>query len=400
MGGEAMSKVRAVLVVVLAVLAALLVVGSGFVAAYGERDAARAAALWPGHPLVQLKIGLDEIGIASARGQSATPAQVDRLQRASLLAPLRPEPFLVRGIAAGLAGDADLAGRAFAAAIRRNPRSVPAHYFMADHQLRAGNSAGGLTEITALSRLVPMSDGNVAKMLAAYSQTPGAAPQVKAMLRNYPDLEPAMLSTLAVDPRNAKLVLYLSNGDVGDRAEIAAWQSTLVGSLVTAGQYATAHRLWQKLAKTDASPGLLFNPKFADLAAPAPFNWTLASAATGLAESQNDGLHLIYYGRENMLLASQLLRLDAGRYTLSFRIGVAEGDAAPLRWTLTCLPGKQSILTVDLGQAAKAKGAASRFVVPSGCQAQQLELTGTAPEFPETVEVSLTGLAINREAAR
>lgn len=395
-----MSNIRAALVVILALLAASLVVRSGCVAAYGESQPARAAAVWPDHPLVQLKIGFEEIGIAAARGKGATPDQVDRLQRVSLMAPLRPEPFLVRGIAAGMAGDQEVAGRAFAAAIYRNPRSIPAHYFMADYQLRAGNSERALTEITTLSRLVPSSQGNLTTMLAAYAQTPGAAPHVKAMLRNRPELEPSMLAALAVDPRNAELVLYLSNGDVGDRAAIAGWRATLVGSLVAAGQFERAHRLWQKLAKTDAAPSLLFNPKFADLAAPAPFNWTLASTATGLAESQNGGLHLIYYGRENMLLASQLLRLDAGRYTLSFRISVVEGDATPLAWTLTCLPGKQSILTVDLGQAAKAKGAASRFVVPAGCQAQQLELTGTAPEFPETVEVSLTGLAINREAAR
>lgn len=395
-----MRNIRAALVLVLALLGALLVVRSGFVAAYGETDPARAAAVWPEHPLVQLKIGLDEIGIASARGHGATPDQVDRLQRAFLLAPLRPEPFLVRGVDAGLAGNRQVAGRAFAAAIRRDPRSIPARFFMANHQLRAGNIEGGLKEITALSRLVPSSQGNLMAMFAAYAQTPGAAPHVKAMLRNHPELEPGMLAALAVDARNAELVLYLSNGEVGDRAAIAGWQATLVGGLVGTGQFERAHRLWQKLAKTDASQSLLFNPKFADLTAPAPFNWTLTSAATGVAEPHNDGLHLLYYGRDNIRFASQLLRLEPGRYTLSFRLSVAEGDAAPLAWTLTCLPGKQSIMTTNLGQAAKANGAASRFVVPGGCQAQQLELNGTAPDFPETVDVSLTGLAVAREAAR
>ena len=395
-----MRKIRAVLAVVLALAAALLVVRSGFVAAYGETQPVRAAAVWPDHPLVQLKIGLEEIGIASARGQAATPAQVDRLRRASLLAPLRPEPFLVHGVAAGLAGNQAVAGRAFAAAIRRNPRSISAHYFMADHYLRAGNSERGLAEITTLARLVPSTRGDVSTMLGTYAKSSGAAPRVKAMLRNHPELEPVILSKLATDPANAELVLYLSNGDVGERSQIAHWQATMVGSLVEAGNYEQAHRLWRRLAKVDAAQGLLFNPKFADTTAPAPFNWTLASAATGLAEPQNGGLHLLYYGRENMLLASQLLRLDPGRYTLSFRISVGEGDAAPLAWTLICLPGKQSIMTVNLGQAAKANGAESGFVVPTGCQAQQLELKGVAPDFPETADVSLTGLAVAREGAQ
>lgn len=391
-------NIRAALVVVLAMLVALLVVRTGFVAAFGDTQPARAAAVWPGHPLVQLKIGFDEIGVASAKGQAATPAQVDRLQRAALLAPLMPEPYMVRGIAAGLAGDQGFAGRAFAAAIRRDPRSVPAHYFMAEHQLRAGDSGAGLAEIAALSRLVPLNQGKpIWVMLAAYAQTPGAAPGVKAMLRNYPDLETGLLGTLASDPANANLVLYLSNGDVGDPAAIASWRSSLIGALVTAGQYDRAYRVWRRLAKVDAQQSLLFNPTFAALAAPPPFNWTLVSGATGLAEPQNDGLHLLYYGRDNMTLASQLLRLAPGRYTLSFRISVAEGAATPLAWTLTCLPGQQSILTINLGHAAKAKGAASRFVVPAGCPAQQLELKGVAPEFPETVDVALTGLAVTRE---
>lgn len=390
----------AVVVVVLALAAALLVVRSGFVAAYGETNPARAAAVWPGHPLVELKHGLDQIGMASAKGQGATPGEVDRLQRAAWAAPLRPEPFLVRGVDAGLAGNPALARRAFAAAIRRDPRSVPAHFFMADQLLRAGDSAGGLREITTLSRLVPSTQGDVAMMLAAYAQTPGAAPQVKAMLRDHPEFEPSILTTLARDPRNAELVLYLSNGAVGDRAAIAGWQGTLVGSLVAAGDYARAHRLWSRLAKTDGSRSLLFNPTFADSTAPAPFNWTLVSSATGLAEPENKGLHLLYYGREDVVFASQLLRLDPGRYTLSFRIAVGEGDAGPLAWTLTCLPGKQSIMTIDLGTAAKANGAAQVFEVPAGCQAQQLELKGTAPEFPESVDVTLTGLAVARGAGR
>ena len=391
-----MNRLRAILVIPIALGAALLVVGTGFVAAYGESAPARAAAVWPGHPLVRLKIGLDEVGIAAAKGQAATPDQVARLQRASLAAPLRPEPFLVRGVDAGLTGDRSLAGRAFAAAIRRDPRSIPAHYFMADHQLRVGNSEGGLREITTLARLVPSSQGDVATMLAAYAQTPGAARQVKAMLRNHPEFEPGILTRLAADPRNADLVLFLTNGAVGEPAAIALWQGILVNGLVLAGDYDRAQGLWGRLAKVDGPRGLLFNPGFTNTTAPAPFNWTLASGAAGLAEPASQGVHILYYGRENLLLAAQLLRLDAGRYTLAFRVSVAEGDPAALAWTLTCLPGKQVIMTGNL----KAGAAALPFAVPPGCAAQQLELKGTAPDFPQTVDVSLTGLAIARGAGR
>lgn len=398
-GPGTMNSLRAIGVVLLAMATAVLVVRSGFVAAYGETAPTRAAAVWPDHPLVQLKIGLDEIGIAAAKGQGATPDQVVRLQRASLSAPLRPEPFLVRGVDASQSGDRALAERAFAAAIRRDPRSIPSHYFMADHQLRGGNSEAGLREIGILSRLVPSAQG-VATMLATYAKTPGAAAQVKAMLRKHPELEPNILTSLASDPRNAELVLYLSNGAVGEPAAIANWQGTLISGLVASGDFVRAHRLWIRMANIDGAPGLLFNPTFADLTAPAPFNWTLSSSAIGVAEPQNEGLHLLYYGRENMVLASQTLRLDLGRYALSLRTKVAEGDAGALAWTLTCLPGGQSIMTANLGRAAKTPSAAHTFSVPAGCGAQQLDLRGIAPDFPETVDVSLTGLAITRGAAR
>lgn len=391
---------RAIGVVLLALAAAVLVVRTGFVAAYGETAPARAAAVWPGHPLVQLKIGLDEIGIAAAKGQGATREQVARLQRASLVAPLSPEPFLVRGVDAGQSGDQALAGRAFAAAIRRDPRSIPSHYFMAEHQLRGGDSEAGLREIGILSRLVPSAQGNVATMLASYAKTPGAAGQVKAMLRQHPELEPNILTSLAADPRNAELVLYLSNGAVGEPAAIANWQGTLIRSLVASGDYVRAHRLWARMANIGSAPGLLFNPTFAESTAPAPFNWTLSSSAIGVAEPQSQGLHLLYYGRENMVLASQTLRLDPGRYALSMRANVAEGDATALAWTVTCLPGGQSIMTANLGRVAKTNGAAQPFEVPPGCGAQQLDLKGTAPDFPQTVDASLTGLAITRGPAR
>jgi len=36
------------------------------------------------------------------------------------------------------------------------------------------------------------------------------------------------------------------------------------------------------------------------------------------------------------------------------------------------------------------------FDVPSDCPAQQLQLTGLAPEFPETVDVTIGGLDLSR----
>ncbi len=395
-----MTGLRTIIVAAVALTTAAQVVRSGFVEAYGEVAPARAANVWPGHPLVRLKLGLDGIGSAVASGKSVSREQIASLEEAARAAPLRPEPFLVRGVDAQLADDSRLAGRAFAEAVHRDPRSIAARYFMADQQLRSGNSEGGLRQIAMLARLVPSSAFNVATMLATYARQPGTAAEVKTVLRGHPELEPVILNTLAADGRNADLIIYLSNGAVGDAAMVRGWQSTLVNSLVTAGDYSRAHRVWARLSDVGGSTDLLFNPSFTDTQAPPPFNWALGSNASGLAEPENGGLHILYYGRENAPLASQLLMLDPGAYRLSFDIAVGEGDAAALSWSMTCLPDNHPILTVNLGQAAHRRGAAEQFIVPTGCRAQQLELKGTAPEFPETAEVSLTRLAIARGAGR
>src|SRR5687768_6956671 len=186
-------------VALLAVAAAVFVVRGALVAAYTDSNPVRAAAAWPGHPAAAFRAGLVRIGEAAAAGRLVAGSIIDPLLAAARSAPLAPEPFLVRGVQLRLGGDETAAGRAFVEAKRRDPRSIPARFFLADHYLRSGAVQAGLDEVVVLTRLVPGSEARLVPILAGYAKTPGAARQVKAMLRAHPELEDGLLTFLAAD---------------------------------------------------------------------------------------------------------------------------------------------------------------------------------------------------------
>lgn len=319
-------------------------------------------------------------------------ALIDRLLAASAGAPLAPEPFLVRGVQAQLSGNGQLAMRSFLAARQRNPRAVAARYFLADLYLKAGMTGPGLGEISALARLVPQSLPTVAPYLAAYAKTASAAPLVKAMLDGQPQLEPVLLNELAADAANAKLIGYLWSGRGGEVAR--PWQSRLVNGLVDAGRFSEARTAWARFTGISADQDRIYDPEF-QAQAPPPFGWLLASGASGIADPQADGLHILYYGRDDLVLASQLMTLSPGSYRLTMQVKASLPVSNSLSWTIHCLPSSSLIAAIPLERSGAA--VAPVDVPASGCAAQRIELVGTAREFPQQAEVLISRLRLERD---
>jgi hypothetical protein len=321
---------------------------------------------------------------------------VQRMLAASAKVPLAPEPFLVRGVQAQLAGNPQLASRAFLAARDRNPREIAARYFLADHYLKAGQAGPGLIEISALARLVPQSLPNIAPYLAAYARSPGAARQVKATLQSQPQLEPALLDTLAADAGNLDLILSLWSGRGGEVAR--PWQTRLLRQLVASGRYGQARQAWARFTGNSEEPGQLYDPDFSQGTLP-PFGWTLASDAAGVAEPAGNGrLHILFYGRDDSVMASQLLTMAPGKYRLSMQADFTSPTSKALEWTIRCLPASEEIMRIPVGRKGPIAGS---FTVPAGnCQAQRLELAGTALEFPEQTDATISQLRLGREAGQ
>ena len=120
---------------------------------------------------------------------------------------------------AQLAGDPTVARAAFAAAQRRDPRSLPARYFLAE--MRSGKvMPSGLRQIVTLARLAPYGASSLAPYLAAYAIDRSTWPQLRIVLRENPELAAATLQSLAKDPANADVILAFADQAAGSTKSV------------------------------------------------------------------------------------------------------------------------------------------------------------------------------------
>ena len=173
-----MSKVRAIVVVAAALLAIAQIVRTAFVAAYASRYAAEGGrCLAVASRRVCSRPHWTRLRAAAAAGQPVPKAtdRGDLLPRRSALR-WRPSRFWFAG------------SRRSWPAIRRwpsahswrpdvaDPRSLAAHYFLADHYLRTNQTDAGPAELARLTRLVPQQHrGGCALSMPNYATEPGGA---------------------------------------------------------------------------------------------------------------------------------------------------------------------------------------------------------------------------------
>lgn len=370
-----------------ALLLAALAVRVAVVQRYAERRPDLAARVWPGHPQVLLQSSMGEIGTAAARGQAPGSATLERIREVAAREPLAAEPFLVEGTRALSQGQAARAEALLGEAVARDPRLPAARFILASLYLQQGRAREGLRHVAALVRRLPRAARPLTPALASFARQPGGAQQVAAILRRDPLLRGEVLNALADDPANAALVLTLA----GQGPTPGDWQSRLVASLVKAERYGEAYRLWARFANEPERPReSLFDPQFQRTNMPPPFGWSLASGAAGVAEpAPGGGLHLLYYGREDATLASQLMLLAPGRYRLSSGTAGAAPGAA-VEWSVVCLPTGR-----ELGRAPIAAGALD-FSVPPDCRAQELRLRGMPTDLSAPVDLTLKDLRLQK----
>ncbi len=386
---------RAIIVACAALLLAVQVVRNAAVGMLAASRPDDAHLFWSDHPASEISLGMTEIARAAHDRRAVPQSAFAMIGDAARKEPLASEPFLVRGVQAQLAGDDVAAQRAFEAAQRRNPRSLPAAYFLADRYFRAGDSNRGLNEVAALARLAPYGNTTVAPYLAAYARDPSNWPRLRHLLDANPGLADAALTRLASNPSAVPAVLALADmrGNLADEH----WLAPLLNTLVTAGRYDQARTIWARAAgPSAASGGLLYDAQFRDNTAPPPFNWALTSSTVGIAERQSRGrLHVVFYGQEDGILATQLLLLAPGTYRLSMRLLGDPGHGRVLNWSLWCDKADAPIASVTL-EAAAAHGWS--FDVPASCRAQWLKLSGSSSDVAQQSDVTIAELKLERVA--
>lgn len=383
--------VRIAVVGVVTALAAFQIVRSAAVADRENRPALAAAA-WPSHPAVLTDRTLLAIAIAAARGQPVPDSTRSDVRRIAAKAPLSPDPFLIAGAIAQTEGRGAAAERLLLAARSRDPRSRGTRFLLAERFFRTGRITAALIEMQALVGLQARGVTAFVPSLVAFARTPGAVPGLKAYFRQFPRIESAVLSVLAADPANADLVLALAN----DRDPDPDWRGRLVSALAANGEYERAYATWARLSGARPAPGL-FNPGFAELPAPQPFNWAFPESGEGVAEPDSEGgLDVLHYGRARAVLAKQLLLLPPDRYRLAMTIAAAAGGEGAVRWSLRCAGTNRVLADVPV----KAGAITATFAVPRGCDAQWLELQGLAGDPPRTTELKLSDLQLAAEPGR
>lgn len=357
-----------------------------------------AARLWPDHPNVTGASAMRELATAAARGAEPAPATLARFEALAASAPLAPEPYLAQGALAVRRGDYRRAEALLLHARLLDPRSPSARYLLADLYLRQNRPMQAMAEMSALNRLVPAGSMGLAEAFAQYAAKAGAAGQVRAILSAYPELAGPVLGQLAGDARNADLVLALHRS-AGPASEPPAWLSTLVTALLKTGEHRRAFEAWRQLTRAPASPGQLFNPGFTASDAPPPFNWTLAKGSAAVVEPGPGGLNLLYFGREDVVLAEQVLLLAPGRYRLSAQVA---GDTSgnDIRWSAECLDGPGKLLDLPVRATGSPTPVSAEFGVPAACPAQRLALIARGREFPERADFRIGRLELAKVGPR
>jgi hypothetical protein len=384
---------RSLLAIVAVAAVGTQVVRNAAVTALADTYPVAAVRFWSGHPEPEVVASMTEIARA-ARDRRPVPAAIfGAMNDVAAKDPLTPEPFLVRGVRAQLAGDGAIAQRAFEAAQWRDPRSLPAAYFLADRYFRTGDLERGLNEVAALARVAPNGSLIVAPYVAAYARDPANWPALRRLFHTNAGLADSTLIALATKIETAPAVLALA--DPHAPAGQKPWLQPLLNTMTNAGQYAKAHAIWASAAGVRAGE-LLHDPYFADRTSLPPFNWALTSSTVGTAERQPGGrLHVIFYGQEDGFLASQLLVLPPGAYRLSMQLLGEPQRAHALSWSVWCDKATAPLASMTL-DAVAARGL--RFQVPGGCAAQWIRLAGVSSDMPQQSDVVVVGLSLEKAA--
>jgi hypothetical protein len=335
---------------------------------------------------------MTEIAESGRQRRDVQRATSSLLDDAAAQSPLSPEPFLVHGVQAQMAGDAQAARLAFLAAQRRDPRSVPAAYFLAEYSLRSGRLYDGLNQTALLARLLPATTATLSPFLAAYAKNRAVWPQIRTMFRTEKGLEDSVLLALAQDGHNAEAILALADQD--HLKPDSPWLPTLLYSLVGQGDYAKARAIWASVGRAQPGAGLLYDADFSGPAAPPPFNWVLVSSTVGLAERQpGKKLHVLFYGNQDGTLASQLLLLAPGTYRLQMQLVGGPVHPELLSWSVRCDKSTEPVASVGITEAA-ARGWA--FQIPANCPAQWIELSGRSGDVAQQTDVTIGGLSLRQ----
>lgn len=337
-------------------------------------------AILPWHPGAQLEASEADrnAGEADPTELAATGRQIFRL------APLMDAPLVLAGLEHVSRGDEPAARRAFEAAVRRQPRNVPALSWLAAVAVRDGRYEDAMRLLDQLWRVDPDRRDIYAQALASIVLDPSGAALVESAVADGSPIALAAVENVLGDASDLDLVMQLV-------AAAPSLKSKAVQRVVRERGLEAGFIAWLSLrseaeARTFSWP---YDPAFVEGEAPPPFNWQLGSDAERLPEG---GLLVRYSGRGSPLFASQVMLLGPGSYRFSAEMdGDLSGTGGVVYWELQCLPANRSLGQVPALSSTKMMSTHTfDFTVPqSDCRVQSLTLKGRPGEFAQRVRATV-----------
>ncbi len=339
----------------------------------------KALTLLPGDPSLVMQDALQEFGEKQGEVTKKSSAAVRQAARYNLV---EGEPLLFEGIRQIGSGAAASGISLLEEARRRDPRSRAVRITLLNSYLRNGNAKGAFGEAGALSRLLPGSETTLVPILANLVIDPATRSAAVAALPDNP-LRFPVIDELVDSGASSFMILAITP----DLRGAKVWADRPINTLINRGDVEGAYRLWKHTNTLTPPVGSskVIDGEFDAKAGP-PFGWDTFSGSAGLAEIRDGSLSVQYYGRQNTVMARQLLMLQPGTYRLEYAIENAQKEPADLAWRIECLDSGARLLELPFQSSFSFEDVNSKtLIVPSAkCAGQWLSLAGRAMVSPET----------------
>jgi hypothetical protein len=311
--------------------------------------------------------------------------------------PLDPDAQTYLALVAAAKGDAPRARGLMELALRSDGRSLRPRLWLIDRALRHRDYPAAVALLDRLITVIPSRRAQTVGAMASIVRDPASHPAITKMLATNPSWRENFLYAVNQQGMPPDAIYRLTEQNSA-KASALVEQGALLQSLLKNHEYERAYLAWINFLPESSlkQVGAIYDTEFANLAGPAPFNWQLLNSPDGSAEFRAPkGLTASYLGAAPAPLAQQTILLSPGRYRLSV-VASGRDEYSQLAWVITCARGGDPVVATRLLKLSDGRQKySSIFQIPaSGCEAQQLALTGTPGEFPRTADAEIDAIHI------
>jgi hypothetical protein len=302
--------------------------------------------------------------------------------------PLQGEVLTQVAEAAEALGDKNRARQFYNLAAARSLRDVKAQSHVIDDLVVQKQYSKALEHVDYILRAQTEGHDRVFQLISAIATLQDGYGPVLATLAQSPKWQREYLNYLARDHKNFGMAYKIYSELRADGNELATEESKyFLDSLVSNSQIEQAHFVWlDSLTRSQLQKvSLLYDGEFTETPHNQYFDWTVADlpdVKIGLAPRANRMADFVLaldfeQAKPNKILASQYLKLEAGRYIFQVDANGANlrGEAS-LEWQIRCEEKTAALAsTVGVSIGARWKNYVVNFEVPtSDCSYQKLVL--------------------------